>query len=219
MTDRFLAIDTATEACSVALISNGVMEAGIFEMLERGHAERLIPMIAELPEKGRAPAIVVNCGPGSFTGVRVGLAAAKALAIAWNVPVNAYNTPSLIAKMALGQSPSPVLPDIKSEAVIVAMSGGHGEYFIQTFDHRANSTRELSSLKPDIAAQLLVDRVGTKTVIAGSAAESLHALLGIGTALPLWPDARCAGILDISQRDLPAEPVYGRKPDAKVKAA
>ena len=66
---RTLAIDCATEACSAALFEGGSLVAGTFEVIGRGHAERLVPMIAELPGKGRAERIVVSLGPGSFTGV------------------------------------------------------------------------------------------------------------------------------------------------------
>ena len=89
---RQLVIDCATEACSVALFENGSMISGTLEMLGRGHADRLVPMIADLPGKGRAEEIAVNVGPGSFTGIRVGIAAAKALGLAWNARVIGYQT-------------------------------------------------------------------------------------------------------------------------------
>ncbi len=57
-------------------------------------------MIAELPDKGRAERIVVSLGPGSFTGVRIGLAAARALGLAWQAEVLGYPTPALVAAMA-----------------------------------------------------------------------------------------------------------------------
>src|ERR1044072_1277283 len=82
-----LIIDSATAACSAALIDpEGALIEERHERVGRGHAARLLPMIAELLD-GRVPAaILVDCGPGSFTGVRVGLAAAHGLAIGWGVP-------------------------------------------------------------------------------------------------------------------------------------
>ena len=89
---RILAIETATEACSAALFDNGALVDSRHEVLGRGHAERLVPMIAELPGKGRADEIRVSLGPGSFTGVRIGLAVARALGIAWHAEVRGYPT-------------------------------------------------------------------------------------------------------------------------------
>ena len=97
---RTLVIDSATEACSVALFEDGALLAGACEVIGRGHAERLVPMIAELPDKGRAERIVVSLGPGSFTGVRIGLAAARALGLAWQAEVLGYPTLALVAAMA-----------------------------------------------------------------------------------------------------------------------
>ena len=69
-------------------------------MVGRGHAERLLPMIEELLGGRRPTAILVDCGPGSFTGVRVGLAAAHGLAIGWRVPLAGYSSLALIAAAA-----------------------------------------------------------------------------------------------------------------------
>jgi tRNA threonylcarbamoyl adenosine modification protein YeaZ len=98
---RTLVIDSATEACSVALFEGGRPVAGNYEVIGRGHAERLVPMIAELPERGRAERVAVSLGPGSFTGVRIGLAAARALGLAWQAKVVGYPTLALVAAKSL----------------------------------------------------------------------------------------------------------------------
>ncbi|HWT41481.1 MAG TPA: tRNA (adenosine(37)-N6)-threonylcarbamoyltransferase complex dimerization subunit type 1 TsaB, partial [Sphingopyxis sp.] len=70
---RNLVIDSASEACSVALLEAGSVVDYRHEVIGRGHAERLVPLIAELAGGGRADAIVAGCGPGSFAGVRIGV--------------------------------------------------------------------------------------------------------------------------------------------------
>src|SRR6476620_3241911 len=93
-----LVIDSATAACSAALIGpDGALVDQRHEIVGRGHAERLLPMVAELLG-GRVPdAILVDCGPGSFTGVRVGLAAAHGLAIGWKVELAGCSSTALLA--------------------------------------------------------------------------------------------------------------------------
>src|SRR3954470_20342224 len=121
-----LVIETATAACSVALLRGGEVLASAHAVVGRGHAERLIPMIGGLPGQGRAARILVDVGPGSFTGVRVGLAAARGLAIGWGSDVVGYSSLALIAAAGFAGDPS-----LDSLAVVV--EGGHGEVFMQTF--------------------------------------------------------------------------------------
>lgn len=204
-----LAIDTATEACSVALFERGQPVASDHAILGRGHAERLVPMIAALPGRGRADAILVNCGPGSFTGVRVGLAAARALGLAWGVPVQGYSTHTLVAAMAMAQARL-----AEPQGVDVVMTGGHGEYFVQSFSADGEAVSTLASLAPDAAVAAC-----THALVAGSMAEALVTARGYGTALPLTPNARCALLMAAGQRTLPPDPVYGRGADAKPMVA
>jgi tRNA threonylcarbamoyl adenosine modification protein YeaZ len=204
--ETLLVIDTATEACSVALFHDSELIASDHAVMGRGHAERLVPMIAALPDRGRARAIVVNCGPGSFTGVRVGLAAARALGLAWGVPVTGYSTHSLVAAMAFEAHPD-------AKALDVVMTGGHGEYFVQSFARDGTALSALGSLPPEAASAACVH-----DLVAGSMAEPLVAARGHGMALTLLPDAKRALLLPASLRGLTADPVYGRGADAKPMA-
>lgn len=197
-----LVIDSATEACSVALLDGSDLIAGDWRMLGRGHAEHLVPMIAALPGKGRAARIAVAIGPGSFTGVRVGLAAARALAFAWDAELVGYPTLALVAAMARTER--------GDRPVAVAMTGGHGEWFTQGFAADGAPSRALASSPPLDAA------LAGEALVAGSQAEALVTARGSGEALPLWPDARAFALLPPALLTAQVDPLYGRAPDAKL---
>src|SRR5688500_8412257 len=160
-----LVIECATTACSAALIDrdNRLVDER-HELVGRGHAERLLPMIAELLGGRRPTSILVDCGPGSFTGVRVGLAAAHGLAIGWRVPVAGYSSLALLAAAS------------DEAAVAVALLGGHGEIFVQSFGGAPFApTDDLRSLTPAEAAL----QIGTELVI-GSGGQALVEARGFG---------------------------------------
>ena len=202
---RTLVIDCATEACSVALLEDRALLGGEFRVLGRGHAEQLVPMIAALPGKGKAQRIAVSVGPGSFTGVRVGLAAARALAFAWGAELLGYPTLDLVAAMARNRR--------GDQLVTAAMTGGHGEWFVQTFAADGTALGPLASLTPPAAAE------HAAALVAGSQAEALVGLRGSGEALALLPDAREFALLPPAILRSQPTPLYGRAPDAKLPQA
>jgi tRNA threonylcarbamoyladenosine biosynthesis protein TsaB len=200
-----LAIDTATAACSVALFEGERLVATRHEVVGRGHAERLVPMIAELPGGGRADAILVDVGPGSFTGIRVGIAAARGLALGWGVPVAGYQSLSLVAAAALVEDPQ--------ELAVVA-EGGHGELFMQTFAAPFQPLDLPRSLAPAAALAALA---GHTAIGSGTRwLAQLDAGMPVREALP---DAAHALLLPPAHRALAPAPFYGRAPDAKLPAA
>jgi tRNA threonylcarbamoyl adenosine modification protein YeaZ len=194
-----LAIDTATEACSVALVSaDGTLLAEAHEIVGRGHAERLVPMIAELTATHPVGRIAVGCGPGSFTGIRVGIAAARALAFGWGVPLAGVSSLALIAVSV-------------DEDVAIAITGGHGELFVQRFAaDPLRAVGPLAALSPAAAGRLVPERL-----VLGSGAEALVAARGHGEARAAWPRAGDVGRLPAVFATLPPSPIYGRAPDAK----
>ncbi|EDL48138.1 tRNA (adenosine(37)-N6)-threonylcarbamoyltransferase complex dimerization subunit type 1 TsaB [Erythrobacter sp. SD-21] len=204
---RVLTIETATEACSVALFEGSELVDAHHEVLGRGHAERLVPMVERLPGKGRADQIRVSLGPGSFTGVRIGLAVARALGLAWQSEVRGYPTLALVAAIAKDCH--------ASGDVTVCMNGGHGQWFVQNYEADGLPQGDAASLVPDEAATGHVH-----PLIAGNRAQELAGLITSSPhdALDTLPDAR--HVLHLSEKLLTADlsPIYGRAPDAKLPA-
>ncbi|PHR21185.1 MAG: tRNA (adenosine(37)-N6)-threonylcarbamoyltransferase complex dimerization subunit type 1 TsaB [Sphingopyxis sp.] len=203
MGERLLAIDTATIACSVALFEDGALIDSSYAEIGRGHAEKLIPAIAQLRDCGKADKILVNCGPGSFTGVRIGISAAKALALAWGADVQGYNCLAIVAAQALQRMETP-------RPVCVAMQAGHGEYFLQNFFETGQPMEPFKTLTPEQAAGEV--KAG---VIAGSAAAELAAAVGADIHFPILPNAADIYLVGEEMKNMPATATYGRKPDAQ----
>ena len=107
MSTRILAIDTATEACSVALWNNGEKHA-LFEICPREHTQRILPMVQQiLAESGvslnQLDALAFGRGPGSFTGVRIGIGIAQGLAMGADLPMIGVSTLATMAQGAFRQ--------------------------------------------------------------------------------------------------------------------
>lgn len=198
---RTLVIDTATRACSVALFDDDKLVSAQHEIIGRGHAERLLPLIDALPDSGKADQIMVNVGPGSFTGIRVGVAAAKALGLAWHIKAHGYSCLALVAAMGQAQL-------AKATAIDVVMTGGHGEYFFEAFDAQGRSIAPVRSVLPEQLSTL-----ATANIVAGD----IDPQRADRRWFNMLPDARYWMLLT-ANTPLPATPIYGRAPDAKPAA-
>jgi tRNA threonylcarbamoyladenosine biosynthesis protein TsaB len=199
-----LAFDTSTAACTAALFDgSGQCVARKDELIGRGHSERLVPMIAELLDGRSADQILVGTGPGSFTGIRVGIAAAHGLAIGWDAQLAGMSSLALLVAGVADEGD-----------VAAAVTGGHGELFVQQYDENRETASELQNLPPADAAA-----VTTAPLVIGSGALQLVEARGWGEAREAWPSAANALKLPKSLRALPAKPVYARAPDARAKEA
>ncbi len=198
---RTLIIDTATKACSVALFDDGALLASCHEIIGRGHAERLLPLIAGLPDQGRAQMIMVNVGPGSFTGIRVGVAAARGLALAWKADIAGYGCLQLVAAMAAEQIN-------QAQAIDVVMTGGHSEYFFQHFAADGLPDTDPVSVSPATLAPLL-----SAPIIAGDIPDA-----GRARHIDIIPDASKWYLIAKLPTFSPS-PVYCRAPDATLPKA
>src|SRR4051794_1607025 len=200
-----LAFDTSSAACTAALFDEaGACVARADELIGRGHAERLVPMIGELMVGRRADRIVVGVGPGSFTGIRVAIAAAHGLAIGWDAELRGMSSLALLAAGAEAEAD-----------IAAAVAGGHGELFVQQFDGATlTPTSDLLNLPPAGAAQAI-----SAQLVAGSGAQALVEARGWGEACEAWPSAANALRLPEPLRALAPRPVYARAPDARVPEA
>jgi tRNA threonylcarbamoyladenosine biosynthesis protein TsaB len=200
-----LAFDTSSAACTAALFDErGDCVAHADEVIGRGHAERLVPMLAEMMDGRAATDILVGVGPGSFTGIRVSIAAAHGLAIGWGAKLRGMDSLALLAATAQSDGD-----------VAVAVVGGHGELFTRQFEGR----RLVATSPLRNAAPAEVGRSTSAALIVGSGAHALAAARGWGEARDLLPSARFSLRLPREMRELAAKPVYARAPDAKIPEA
>lgn len=132
---RLLAIDTACDACSVAVWTNGAAVSSHRQEMKRGHAEALLPLVTQTMDDAEAgfdtlDLIAVTIGPGSFTGLRTGLAAARGFAMALSIPLIGVTSTQAIALAA-----HRLAPDIGlGRPVTVVINSRREDLYVQHFD-------------------------------------------------------------------------------------
>lgn len=222
---NILSLDTCFDACSVAAgrglrsLTPGIFFA--FEGMQKGHSERLMPMIEMvMAEAGlefkSLDRIAVTFGPGTFTGTRICVSAARALALATGAEYVAISSLKLMAM-------SPRIPAAPTPCVAIATDARRGEVYLEVFDrHSLRSLAGPQCLTLADAADVLGS---SPIVIAGSGAEELAAETKRrgGTANAILPDL-LPDALDVlfPACELPVtnvvRPLYLRPPDAKPPA-
>jgi tRNA threonylcarbamoyladenosine biosynthesis protein TsaB len=212
---RVLAFDSCLGACSAALLDERSVLAARYEEMPRGQAERLVPMVEEVrAEAGLAwsaiDLICVTIGPGSFTGVRIGLAAAQGFALVADLPILGLTTLEALA----GAAP----PD---RPVLAAIDARRGQLYAQPFAPGLRPLAPPQALSPEQAAAL----APPGAVVLGSGAPLLKKggsplFAEEKGTVPFFPDAAIFGRLGFARTGeasrVPPKPLYLRGADAKL---
>jgi tRNA threonylcarbamoyladenosine biosynthesis protein TsaB len=218
---RVLAIDTALEACSAAVLdtARGGVLARLSRPMVRGHAEALLPLVAALMDDAKSEfseldRVAVTTGPGSFTGLRVGLSAARAIGLAAGKPVVGLST--------LASFAAPLIAEDDSIGVAVAIDARHGQVYLQVFGPEG---RNLISARIVPVGDAVRAASTAPMRLAGSAAGLLAAawsgeppvLVDENSAPDIDWVARL-GVAAVESQALP-KPLYLRTPDAQPQDA
>ncbi|MDE0388294.1 MAG: tRNA (adenosine(37)-N6)-threonylcarbamoyltransferase complex dimerization subunit type 1 TsaB [Rhodospirillales bacterium] len=222
-----LGFDTATTTCSAALWAGGALTAHRRSEAGGRHAEALVPMLREVAAEGgttlaAVDAFAVTVGPGSFTGIRIGLAAARGLALAGKRPLIGLSTLEVLA--------AGVPTKEREGPILAALDAGRGRLYVQLFDRSLAAVSEPEAL----SAEALPGFVGAAgkggpLIVAGTGQEVALAALRPGTAAhpasgPSTPDARVLVRLAAGRAEgghhpaAPVRPLYLREPGARPKA-
>jgi len=182
---RVLAIDTALAACSAAILDTsqgGILASESTPML-RGHAEALMPLLARVMKASgiafrELDRVVVTTGPGSFTGLRVGIAAARGFGVATGLPVVGVSTLSAYAAPYLGAD--------DNGPVVAAIDARHHNVYLQVFapDGRTLIAPRLAALNEAVLAAS-----DAASSIVGSAAQMVAGSLPVAAPAPVTVDA------------------------------
>lgn len=220
---RVLAIDTALDACSAAVLDSDRQAIVASETLamQRGHAEALMPLIARVMdgaaiEFGELDRIAVTTGPGSFTGLRVGISAARGIALAAGKPAIGLTTLAAFA--------APHIAEDDTLPVVAVIDARHGHVYLQVFGSRGRTlvAPKIASLREAVRAA-----VTDPARIVGSAAHLIAAAWPKTEPPPGTIDqrgapdiawiARLAAAADESPGS--PKPLYLRAPDARPQDA
>lgn len=206
---RLLVIDTALEACTVAVARDGAILAVASEPMARGHQERLAPLAQEIMARAglgfdELDRIGVAAGPGSFTGLRVGLAFAKGLGLALGRPVVGLGVLEALSDSARGPGVTAGVVDAR-----------RGQVYLQPF--RDGPLAPPSAMTLDEAAAALSSLSGAGPLrLVGSGAALLASRLA-GAEIVAMVSPRAEALVELAARapeTAGAEPMYLRSPDA-----
>lgn len=202
-----LGLDTCLGACAAAVVADGRVLAARSEPMSRGHQERLAPLVREVmmdagvgfPELER---IGVTVGPGSFTGLRVGLAFAKGLGAALGAPVSGVGTLAALAEPVAGR-------------VIAAIDAKRGQVYLQAFaDAEPVGAPDVLPLETAFARVAEFGSLGLPVLVGPGAALLAEAAPGARVAAVEAVDP--AAVARLALAGGAPRPIYLRAPDARL---
>jgi tRNA threonylcarbamoyladenosine biosynthesis protein TsaB len=226
-----LAIETAGSNCSVVVACSDAVLAEQCKPLRHGHAEALFPMIERvMAEAGLRPeelaAVAAATGPGGFTGIRVGLAAAHGIALATGARLIGITSFAAVAARVVAAG------NDDEELLLVALDSRRADFYVQLFASAAElpaaPLAAPQALLPNALAAHVARHAGeARLLVAGDAAAAAAACLGtrpgLRVASSLAPDARGVALAALRQpaeiADRPARPLYLRPPDVTLPAS
>jgi tRNA threonylcarbamoyladenosine biosynthesis protein TsaB len=220
---RVLAIDCALDACSAAVLdgARAIILGSESRLMLRGHAEAVMPLIARVMDRAATEfdeldRIAVTVGPGSFTGLRVGIAAARGLALAARKPAVGVST---LAGLA-----APHIAENEATPVVAAIDARHDCVYLQVFGPAGETL-----LGPQLAplGEAVHVALGSPARIVGSAASKIAEAWPAGEGAPVLVDPRRAPDIAwiarlgaaAAEGEEPPKPLYLRAPDARPQHA
>jgi len=216
---RLLAVDTALGACSCAVVDDARVLAHRFEVMERGHAERLAPMVDEtMRETGLAFAdlerLAVTIGPGTFTGQRIGLAFARGLRVALKIPLTGITTLEAMAAAAIAET--------GTEYAVAIHDAKRNEVYFELLRYDETIIPATIATFEDALAAIAGVARKSRLAFAGTAAEAAAIKYeGEAVLTPIrQPDAVWVARIALTRKvsgEAP-KPLYLRPPDAKLPA-